>query len=350
MEKNVNLIQKMTKIQLQNQLRLRNVGFAKMWQKPRLLETLYKIDGSSPPKIDKIEDIATLYYLKSSQVKEQLKIRNLQPIRGMRKKETVETIIKHDGHQVPARRPPNPNKPRSKKASFRRRGQVRQKIFKSKKRPAYSTYIYKVLKQVHPDTGISQKSMQIMNDYIYDILIRVGKEAQVLCELFNKKTLTSREIQTAIRLCLPGELCKHAVSEGTKAVTKFNSSGGGGNRSFRAGLQFPVGRIHSFLKNGNFASRIGKGAPVYLAAVVEYLVAEVLELAGNASRDNKKSRIIPRHISLAVRNDEELNKLLAHVTIPGAGMLPNIHAALIPRKHIGKFGTGSDNGNPSQEF
>ncbi|KAL4143212.1 hypothetical protein QTP88_005570 [Uroleucon formosanum] len=86
-------------------------------------------------------------------------------------------------------------------------------------------------------------------------------------------------------------------------------------RSSRAGLQFPVGRIHRLLRKGNYAERVGAGAPVYLAAVMEYLAAEVLELAGNAARDNKKSRIIPRHLQLAIRNDEELNKLLSGVTI-----------------------------------
>ncbi|KAF4091498.1 hypothetical protein AMELA_G00037690 [Ameiurus melas] len=75
-------------------------------------------------------------------------------------------------------------------------------------------------------------------------------------------------------------------------------------RSSRAGLQFPVGRVHRLLRKGNYAERVGAGAPVYLAAVLEYLTAEILELAGNAARDNKKTRIIPRHLQLAVRNDE----------------------------------------------
>ncbi|GAA5956457.1 hypothetical protein JCM8115_001730 [Rhodotorula mucilaginosa] len=101
------------------------------------------------------------------------------------------------------------------------------------------------------------------------------------------------------------------------------------SRSARAGLQFPVGRIHRLLRRGHYAKRIGAGAPVYVAAVLEYLAAEILELAGNAARDNKKSRIIPRHLQLAIRNDEELNRLLSHVTISAGGVLPHIHAELL---------------------
>ena len=78
-------------------------------------------------------------------------------------------------------------------------------------------------------------------------------------------------------------------------------------RSSRAGLQFPVARL---LRKGNYGERVGAGAPVYLAAVMEYLAAEVLELAGNAARDNKKTRIIPRHLQLAIRNDEGLNRFI----------------------------------------
>merc|ERR1711886_13105 len=96
------------------------------------------------------------------------------------------------------------------------------------------------------------------------------------------------------------------------------------SRSSRAGLQFPVGRIHRLLRKGNYAERVGAGAPVYLAAVLEYLAAEVLELAGNAAKDNKKTRIVPRHILLAIKNDEELNKLLTNTTISEGGVKPHI--------------------------
>lgn len=86
------------------------------------------------------------------------------------------------------------------------------------------------------------------------------------------------------------------------------------------------------MRNGGYGERIASGAPVYLAAVLEYLVAEIVELAGNAARDNKKQRIAPRHIQLAVRNDEELNRLLSGVTIASGGVLPNIQAVLLPKK------------------
>lgn len=110
------------------------------------------------------------------------------------------------------------------------------------------------------------------------------------------------------------------------------SSGKSVTRSARAGLQFPVGRVARYLRKGGYSDRVGGGAPVYLAAVLEYLSAEILELAGNAARDNKRARIVPRHIQLAVRNDEELNKLLGGVTIAAGGVLPNIHSSLIPKK------------------
>ena len=95
---------------------------------------------------------------------------------------------------------------------------------KRRRRESYSIYVYKVLKQVHPDTGISSKAMSIMNSFVNDIFGRISSEASRLAHYNKRSTITSREIQTSVRLLLPGELAKHAVSEGTKAVTKYTSS------------------------------------------------------------------------------------------------------------------------------
>ena len=99
-----------------------------------------------------------------------------------------------------------------------------EKKRRKKRKESYSIYIYKVLKQVHPDTGISSKAMMIMNSFVNDIFERIAGEASRLAHINKRQTISSREIQTAVRLHLPGELSKHAVSEGTKAVTKYTSS------------------------------------------------------------------------------------------------------------------------------
>lgn len=114
-----------------------------------------------------------------------------------------------------AKTPSKKSRKSSKKSSSTRR---------RKRKESYSTYIYRVLKQVHPETGISKRGMSIMNSFINDVFERVCAEAGKLARYNKKKTLSSREVQTAVRLALPGELAKHAVSEGTKAVTKFSSN------------------------------------------------------------------------------------------------------------------------------
>jgi len=103
-------------------------------------------------------------------------------------------------------------------------GAAADKKKKRRRKESYGIYIYKVLKQVHPDTGISSKAMSIMNSFVNDIFERIAAEASRLSHYNKRSTITSREVQTAVRLLLPGELAKHAVSEGTKAVTKYTSS------------------------------------------------------------------------------------------------------------------------------
>ncbi|MED6121075.1 hypothetical protein PIB30_026700 [Stylosanthes scabra] len=114
-------------------------------------------------------------------------------------------------------------KPKVEKKITKEGGSEKKKRVK-KSVETYKIYIFKVLKQVHPDIGISSKAMGIMNSFINDIFEKLAQEASRLARYNKKPTITSREIQTAVRLVLPGELAKHAVSEGTKAVTKFTSS------------------------------------------------------------------------------------------------------------------------------
>eukprot|EP00798_Chlamydomonas_sp_ICE-L_P024046 gene24046-biopygen18546 len=117
-----------------------------------------------------------------------------------------------------------PEKAPAKRAAPAKTAEGKKKAKKMAKAETYKIYIYKVLKQVHHDTGISSKAMDILNSFINDIFDKIASEAARLARYNKKPTVTSREIQTAVRLVLPGELAKHAVSEGTKAVTKFSLS------------------------------------------------------------------------------------------------------------------------------
>ncbi|KAI0597184.1 histone H2B [Biscogniauxia mediterranea] len=125
----------------------------------------------------------------------------------------------------PASKAPVASKAPEKKDAGKKTAATGDKKKRTKARKeTYSSYIYKVLKQVHPDTGISNRAMSILNSFVNDIFERVATEASKLAAYNKKSTISSREIQTSVRLILPGELAKHAVSEGTKAVTKYSSS------------------------------------------------------------------------------------------------------------------------------
>ena len=121
--------------------------------------------------------------------------------------------------------PPKPSAKGAKKAAkSQKAGRTGDKKRRKSRKESYSVYIYRVLKQVHPDTGVSSKAMSIMNSFVNDVFERIAAEASRLAHYNQRSTISSREIQTAVRLILPGELAKHAVSEGTKAVTKYTSS------------------------------------------------------------------------------------------------------------------------------
>jgi len=210
----------------------------------------------------------------------------------------------------------------------------------------FTIYTYKVLKQVHPDTGITSGANTQMNVIINAIGEKIAEKAAFLTIKAGRKTIGARDIQSAVRIVIPTELAKHAVSEGVKAINKYTSGDRRGKRSARAGLQFPVSRVEKFIRaasnKGSLDSSCKKGgclriqdtSAVYMAANLEYLVAELLELGGNAARDDKKARITSRHLFVGIENDSELSKMMADlkIFIPNSGVLPHIHAALLPRR------------------
>jgi len=196
----------------------------------------------------------------------------------------------------------------------------------------FGLFIIRVLKDVHPDSGLAGDSLATLNNLVNITIDKVMVEVNKLMQMTGKKTISSREIQSAVRLVFPGELAKHAVSQGTKAVVRYNATQvsaptgaqkkNGTSRALRSGLKFPVTRTEKLMMSLTCAERKSDSAAVYLAAVVEYTVAEVLELAGNSARDMKRTRIIPRNIKIAIAGDEELGKMFKDTLLSG-GVLPD---------------------------
>lgn len=197
-------------------------------------------------------------------------------------------------------------------------------------------YIKRVLKDFHDGAiGIRSDSASQLNFLTNQLIIKIGTAARELPGA--PKTLTSRGIQAAVRMVLEGEIANHAISAGTKAVTKFLSTiddkGQRKSTSARAGLVFSVSRVRAILKQ-TCDSRVSRSAPVYLAAVAEYIAAELLELSSNSARDNKHMRITARDLSLVIENDLDLTALKDSlgIQIVGGGVVADIMPALLPKK------------------
>ena len=198
----------------------------------------------------------------------------------------------------------------------------------------FDIYIRKVGKQIHPDSQMSSDFLNQINRIIVRLGEQIAEKAFQLTEKEDRKTIGPREIQSATRLIIPGELTKHAVSEGTKAVTKYGSADRGNKRkrksnSQKAGLQFSVSRCKQFLKKYN--KKIGSTAPVYLAAVLEYITAELLELSGNVARDNRRSTMKIRDLYIAIQADYDLNDMMHRLNmgITGGGNVVHVNDAVI---------------------
>lgn len=199
----------------------------------------------------------------------------------------------------------------------------------------FKTYIYRVLNQIHPDSGLSGDGLSSINNLIRIVLKKlVSTMNRIMLGSGGKKTLSTREVQTAVKICFPSAFAKGAITEGTKAVTSYTSrdvlqrkkSKDGKthplSKSKASNIIFPVTRIENIMMELSISERKSATTAVYLAAVLEYFTGEILELAGNNARDNKKVRITPRHIKLAILNDDELSILLKGVVMSG-GVLQN---------------------------
>jgi histone H2A len=223
---------------------------------------------------------------------------------------------------------------------------------------SFGTYIYKVLKNVHPSAGMSTPAMDAMDSTMRIVANRLGAQAREFTRGEKLKTISNREVQGAVQALLTGELSRHAVNEGTKAVTKFQTSVTPSDkdsttsmsapkqtRESRAGLVFSVSLVETYLRDRG--CNVGAGAPVYLASVLEYLSAELLELAGNVSRDDKKKRVKVEHLQTAISNDDELNNFFTsmNIVILGGGVVPHIDQRLLDarknRKRVPSKGVNS---------
>ncbi len=213
------------------------------------------------------------------------------------------------------------------------------KKIKRKVYSGFGTYIEKVLKQVHPDTSIKTSTKKQISELLIILARELSKRAHSSIISLKQETITSRHIQYAVQCLIPAELAKHAIAEGTKAVTKLNAElvdhQKGGKKetdATRSGLTFSVSRCKNYIKMFTGTMRVARGAPVYLAAVLEYMCAEILELAGNAARDSRLVTITTRHVFLALANDIELLNLcdLLKIELERSGVVPRIEDALLP--------------------
>ena len=189
-----------------------------------------------------------------------------------------------------------------------------RKPVKNKVDPSLTTYVKRVLKQVHPDTRISSQAIYMVEELDQYLITSIMNVVTTLMahDPAEKKTCSAREIQTAVRLILPGEIQKHAISEGTKAVTTYmvrhgkKVPGQKTSISISASLVFPVARVETAMR-ARGVNRLSATAPIYLAAVLEYVSAEILELSGNVARNDKRVTITSRMVMKAIKSDDELD-------------------------------------------
>ena len=207
---------------------------------------------------------------------------------------------------------------------------------KKKKSRFFETYISKVLKQVADKNGITSNSKQQLNSALCIVARTISLVVTRLTEIAKKKTISDKEVANTVRVLFSGDLAENSIREGVKSVEKFSSEASkGSSRQGKAGIIFPPSIAEKFLRNFGYSKvMVTSTAPVFLAAVLEYLVAEILILASKSATNNKRIRITIRDLQLSVGEDQELSTLFDKLNISflGGGVVPYIHPCLITKK------------------
>ena len=209
-------------------------------------------------------------------------------------------------------------------------------LAKKKKSRLFESYISKVLKQVSDKNGITSNSKQQLNSAICIVARTISLVVTRLTEIAKKKTISDNEVANAVRVLFSGDLAENSIHEGVKSVEKFSAEASkGSSRQGKAGIIFPPSIAEKFLRNFGYSNvRVTSTAPIFLAAVLEYLVAEVLILASKSATDNKRIRITIRDLQLSVGEDQELSTLFdkLNVSFLGGGVVPYINSCLVTKK------------------
>ena len=206
-----------------------------------------------------------------------------------------------------------------------------------KKTHYFETYISKVLKQVSPNNGITSNSKQQLNSAVCIIAKEIYYLVMKLTEFAKKKTISDKEVSNAIKIIFSGDLAANSIREGEKSIKTFNNdiSNNGGSRQGKAGIIFPLSISEKFLRNFGYSKiMVAKSAPIFLAAVLEYFVAEILISATKSAIDNNRIRITIRDLQLSVSNDIEFSLLFNKLNLSfiGGGVVPFIHPCLLTKK------------------
>lgn len=209
-------------------------------------------------------------------------------------------------------------------------------ITKKKKTHFFETYILKILKQTTPEHSITANAKQQLNSAICYLATEITKIALYLTQKAKKKTLSEKEVLQAVKILFPTELSTNAVFEGERSILKFtNEDRKNASRQDKAGIIFPPSITEKFLRNFDYSNyMVTKKAPIFLAAVLEYLTQDILQLSAEIANDNNRVRITIRDLELSVRMDPELSILFTKCNIAfiGGGVVPFIHSSLLSKK------------------